>query len=205
MSKASANPMDWEEIHRRLDVISAAAESRDANREKQILRDRARALAREEKSDADRERDAAAVEAVVFTLAPETYCIEAEFIGEIFDLKHITPVPCTPPFIAGVVNLRGSILPVLDIKKFFELPERGITDTHKVITLRGAGMTIGLLADTLLGARTIRLEEVQPSLPTLTGMRADYFRGVTRDGAIVLDVAQILSDSRIIVDETVEP
>jgi purine-binding chemotaxis protein CheW len=139
-----------------------------------------------------------------FRLAHERYAVETRFVQEVYPLRDLTPLPCTPPFIRGVVNVRGRILPVLDLKKFFALPDHGLTDLHRVILLRGQGMEIGLLADIALGVRTVLASALQPSLPTLTGIRAEYLKGVTEEPLIVLDADRLLADPKIIVREDVE-
>jgi purine-binding chemotaxis protein CheW len=100
--------------------------------------------------------------------------------------------------------VRGQILPVIDIKKFFDLPEHGITDLHKVIIVHHEEMDLGVLADVIFGVRAIPLNALQPSLPTLTGIREEYLKGVTAERLVVLDVTRILADPRIIVQEEVE-
>jgi purine-binding chemotaxis protein CheW len=104
----------------------------------------------------------------------------------------------------GIVNVRGRILPVLDLKKFFDLPERGLTDLHRVILVRGNGLELGLLADVIVGVRSVAADDLQPSLPTLSGIRADYLKGVSVERLVVLDLDRILSDPKIIVHEEVE-
>src|SRR5439155_25417175 len=125
-------------------------------------------------------------------------------VREVYPLKELTPLPCTPPFVLGIINVRGKILSVIDIKKFFDLPEKGLTDLNKVIIVHADEMELGILADALLGVRAIPLEELQPSLPTLTGIRAEYLKGVTKDRLVILDTEKILSDKGIIVHEEVE-
>jgi purine-binding chemotaxis protein CheW len=116
----------------------------------------------------------------------------------------LTPLPCTPAFIRGIVNVRGRIVPVLDLKKFFDLPETGLTDLHRIILLRSEDLELGLLADLSVGVRSIPLESLQPSLPTLTGIRSEYLEGVTSDRLVVLDGARILADPKIIVQDEPE-
>jgi purine-binding chemotaxis protein CheW len=64
-------------------------------------------------------------------------------------------------------------------------------------------MELGILADAVLGVRTIGRNEFRTSLPTLTGIRAEYLKGITKDPLVVLDVATILSDERIVVNDGV--
>ena len=166
-----------------------------------ILRARAHALARrpEEAPDA-----ATLLEVLEFRLADERYAVESRHVREVYPLKELTPLPGTPPFILGIVNVRGRILPVVDLKKFFDLPEQGLTDLHRIILVEGNGLELGLLADATVSVRSIRADSLQPSLPTLTGIRSDYLQGVTAERLIVLDVARILSDPKIIVHEEVD-
>ncbi|MEJ0098282.1 MAG: chemotaxis protein CheW [Pseudomonadota bacterium] len=146
----------------------------------------------------------ATLELLEFRLAQERYAIETRCVQEVYPLRELTPLPCTPPFIRGIVNVRGRILPVLDLKKFFDLPEQGLTDLHRVILIRGQGMEIGLLADIALGVRTIAASALQASLPTLTGIRAEYLKGITEEPLIVLDADRLLADPHILVHEDVE-
>ena len=164
-----------------------------------ILKARAQALAQEPESATETEH----IEIVVFLLAYETYGIETAYVREVYPLKDLTPLPCTPPFVMGIINVRGQVLSVIDVKKFFELPEQGLIDLNKVIILSDKVMEFGILADAIVGVRNIPLEEIQPSLPTLTGIREVYLRGITTERLVILDAAKLLTDSNIVVHEEV--
>jgi purine-binding chemotaxis protein CheW len=168
---------------------------------KKVLRARRQALAQEPKKE---EAAGDYLEVVEFLLAYETYGIESSYVREVYPLKELTPLPCTPSFVLGIVNVRGQILPVIDLKRFFDLPEKGLTDLNKLIIVQAGEMELGILADAILGVRSIPLREIQPSLPTLTGIRADYLKGVTNTGMVVLDGGKILSGQRIVVHDEVE-
>ena len=180
---------------------SAISTASDRAGVKKILQARARALACKPKAS---EADGATIEVVEFRLAQERYAIERDYVREVCPLKELTPVPCTPPFILGVVNVRGQMIPVIDVKKFFDLPETGITDMHVVLILHAADIEAGVLADAIVGARSIPLSSIQASLPTLTGIRAQYLKGVSSSHAVILDVTRILADPKINVNEEVE-
>jgi purine-binding chemotaxis protein CheW len=167
----------------------------------QILRARAQALARPHEDAAGA---ATLLEVLEFRLAGERYAVETRHVLEVYPLKELTPLPGTPAFILGVVNVRGRILPVVDLKRFFDLPAQGLTDLHRVILVEGNDLELGLLADAIVGVRSIPAETLQSSLPTLTGIRSEYLTGVTAEGLVVLDVAGILVDPKIIVNEEVE-
>lgn len=168
---------------------------------RQVLRARAQALARPPERA---EVAGSSLELLEFRLARESYALETRHVREVYPLKNLTPLPCTPPFVLGIVNVRGRITAVMDIKKFFDLPEKGLTDLHRIILVRNGDLELGLLADVIVGVRTLPLEALQASLPTLTGIRADYLKGVTAERLVVLDLNRILADPKIIVNEVVD-
>jgi purine-binding chemotaxis protein CheW len=174
------------------------AKAADAER---TLRARAQALAR----PPDRApAKGSMLDLLEFRLASERYALETRHVQEVHPLRELTPLPCTPPFVLGIINVRGRILPVIDMKKFFELPDRGLTDLHRIILVRGNDIELGLLADVIVGVRSVASDSLQPSLPTLTGIRADYLKGIAEQHLVVLDLDRILSDPKIIVHEEVD-
>jgi purine-binding chemotaxis protein CheW len=166
-----------------------------------LLRERARALALPRSAGAV---EAGALELLEFRLARERYALETRHVSTVVPLRELTPVPCAPRFILGIVNVRGRITPVLDIRVFFDLPGQGLTDLHRVILLRGQELEFGLLADAITGVQSVHPSGLQPSLPTLTGIRSEYLKGVTADRVVVLDVDRLLADPGIIVHEEVD-
>src|ERR1700726_1698325 len=100
----------------------------------QILPARAHALAR---PPAHTPAAETMLDVLEFRLAQERYAIETRYVREVHPLKDLTPLPCTPPFVLGIVNVRGRIVPVFDLKKFFDLPDQGLTDLHRIILIEG--------------------------------------------------------------------
>jgi purine-binding chemotaxis protein CheW len=196
-------PVDWNQVRKGLELVATGTHLESActaAEKRRILRARARELA-----FGAREKPATKefIEVVAFLLAHEKYGIETCYVREVYPLKELTPLPCTPPFVLGIISVRGKVLSVIDLKKFFDLPEKGLTDLNKVIVVRTEEMELGILADEILGVQQIALEEDQPPPPTLTGIRAEYLRGVTQDRLVVLEAAKILSDQNIVVQEEV--
>ena len=196
--------INWTEIHQRVErardalaqgAVLSALESRA------VMRTRARALAQEHVQTGPA---AATFEVVEFSLASETYAFEAAFVREVYPLKDYTPIPGVPPFVLGIVNVRGQIMSVIDLKKFFDLPEIGLGQLNKLIILRGEQMELGILADDILGARSIDLEALQSAPSTVSGIGAQYLRGVTAERVVVLDAAKLLHDDQIIVNQSAE-
>ena len=193
--------LDWREVKQRQETARAAVErvwAPTAAETQRILQARARALAREPvPTEAADER----IEVVEFLLAHECYAIESSYVREVFPLENLTPLPCTPPFVLGIVNLRGEIVSVIDVRKFFDLAQTGLPDLNKVIVLESADMVFGILADAILGVRRLPLADIQPSLPTLTGIREKYLKGITPERTVVLDAGKLLADEDIVVQE----
>jgi len=166
-----------------------------------ILRSRAKKLSQEIESKAT---DEEYFEVLEFLLAQETYTIETHFVREVYPMIELTPLPCTPDFVLGLINVRGQILTVMDMKKFFDLPEKGITNLNKVIVVRKDAMELGILADEIIGIRNLPVNELQPPLSTMTGIHAEYLKGVTGERLIVLDMERFLTDRKLIVQEEIE-
>lgn len=196
--------IEWDEVHRRLERTQEVLERGLAptlKEKKRILKQRAKALSREPEME---EETQDYIEVVEFLLANEKYGIESSYVREVYPLTEIVSVPCTPSFLLGVINVRGQILSVIDIKKFFDLPEKGLADLNKVIIIRNEKMEFGILADVILGTLSIPLNELQVSLPTLTDIRAKYLKGVAKERVTILDAEKILGDAKIIVHQEVE-
>ena len=99
-----------------------------------------------------------------FLLAHERYGFETRHVREVCRLNTLTTIPGTPPFVRGIINLRGEILSVIDIRKFFELPDKGLSDLNRVIILNSRTMEFGVLADSIEGVKTIFMKDVEFSL-----------------------------------------
>jgi len=198
-----AMAVDWRDVHSRLETDRKAIErgwSPGPEETQKVLKARAQVLARETKAAQELEDS---IEVIEFVLAHERYAVESSFVREVYPLKDLTPLPCTPAYVLGIVNVRGQILSIIDIKKFFDLPQKGLTDQNKVIILRAGSMEFGILADLIIGTRMVSMGELQPSLLTLTGIREAYLKGVTTDRRVILDAGKLLSDTKIVVHEQV--
>ncbi|SHK26199.1 CheW protein [Desulfatibacillum alkenivorans DSM 16219] len=195
----------WAEVRKQLDEARASynqAGEMSGDEIKSALKKRAKLLAARSKDEGKGAGEK--LDVVEFLLAHEKYAIELSCIREVYPYKDCTPIPCTPSFVLGVINVRSRILSVVDLKEFFELPKQKITENSRVIILASDDMEFGVLADELKGVNSIPAEKIQPSLPTLTGLRAQYLKGVTAGGLVILDGLRILQDKRIVVNLEVE-
>ena len=195
--------VDWTEVHRHLEATTAAMErviTPGIDDKKRLLKERARTLAQE---DVQVYAGLQYLEVVEFRLAGEVYGIETSYIREVYPLKELVPIPGTPPFFLGITSVRGQILSVIDIKRFFDLPDKGLTELDKVVIVRSGEVELGIRADVILGMRSIPQGDIQPSLPTLAGIREKYLSGITKDAVIILDIQKLLADENFIVQSEV--
>jgi len=165
-----------------------------------ILKNRAIVMAREPEQ---KQIDSDIIEVITFTLAAETYGIESSFVREVYPLNDFTPLPGVPIYIFGIINVRGQIIPVVDLKKLFNIPEIGLGELNKVIILRHGQMEFGILADVVNGTKTIGLEEIQSVQLSQSGFGEEYLKGITKDSLILLDAERLFSDKNIIVNDEI--
>jgi purine-binding chemotaxis protein CheW len=162
-----------------------------------ILEERARALAR---SSENEEATGETIRMVVLAVGDERYGVEVQDVQEIEPLDKLTPIPGTPAFWTGVVNLRGSMYPVLDIERYLGLPLSEGVENPKVALVSRAGLSVGLLVDEVPEIRQVRSNEIGP--PVADGSsRAEVVRGVTPDMLSILDLDALLSDPALVIED----
>jgi len=194
----------WGEVRRRLERAGAAIDETlapSSEEKRKILRERARKLAQGARGN---ETNGETIEVVKLLMGGEAYGVESSCVREVYPLKDITPLPGTPPFVRGLINVRGQIISVVDLRRFFSLTEMNVTPGSVVVIVCHDSMEFGILADVVSGVSTIQFQEMQTSLPQLKGAQAVYLKGVTGERVAVLDIMKILSDEKIIVHEEVE-
>ncbi len=168
----------------------------DATDDTAILRERARLLAQEPPAATT----AQTLMVVEFTLGPEHYGVDSTLVREVYPLRDLTPLPGTPPFILGLMNVRGQILSITDLCTLFSLPAGGLRNANRVIILKNPVREFAILVDAIIGMRIIPLTDLQEDLPTLTGMAGEFIKGITPDRLAVLDGEKLLTDNRLVVN-----
>ena len=165
-----------------------------------ILKMRAVVMAREPE---EKKTDSPVVQLITFTLAGESYGIASRYVREVYPLKDFTSLPGVPPFILGIINVRGQIITVVDLKKLFNLLEVGLSEQNKVIIIHNEQMEFGILADVVHGIKQIEVETIRTVPSTLKGIGQEYLMGVTKDRLIVLSAGKLLMDKDIIVNDII--
>lgn len=135
---------------------------------------------------------------VTFRLGKEEFSMDILKVQEIIRIMDLTRVPRTPDFIEGVINLRGRVTPVLDLRKRFGLPADEKTNETRIIVVDIDNRTVGLKVDAVSEVLRLPADTVEPPPSLITGAESDYIKGVGKlDGRLIilLDVSKILSRS----------
>lgn len=139
---------------------------------------------------------------IVFTLANEEYGIEVDKVKTIERMAPITRVPKTPPFVKGVMNLRGVVVPVIDLRGRFGLPETEPTDQSRIIIVSTGDLEVGFIVDSANDVLDVSSDEIEQPPEVVGGVKAKYIRGVAKlaEGRllILLHLAEVLNRAEII-------
>ena len=136
------------------------------------------------------------VQLACFRVGAELYALDIMRIKEIVRPQKLTPVPKAPSFIEGVINLRGSVIPVADMRKRFDQPIDADTRKNRIVICALSGRNIGLLVDEVKEVKRFTRKEISPSPQFIQGAQADYFLGVARcddDLILLVDLEKVLS------------
>jgi purine-binding chemotaxis protein CheW len=141
-------------------------------------------------------RDGGVQQFLTFALGAEEYGVEILKIQEIKGFSTITPLPNAPVFIKGVLNLRGTIVPIVDLRKKFSLPEVELTKFTVIVVVQVQGKIIGFIVDAVSDVLNVARDDIQPT-PELYGqVDISFVNGLARTGeklVILLDIEKVLT------------
>lgn len=145
---------------------------------------------------------------IVFKLGTEEYGIEVERVQTIERMLPITRVPKTYSFVKGVVNLRGVVIPVIDLRGRFSLPETEYTDQTRIIIVTVSDMQVGFIVDSANDVVDLNENDIETPPEIVGGIKAKYLRGVAKLEEerllIMLNLHEVLNKSEIISLESME-
>ncbi|MDA1226962.1 MAG: chemotaxis protein CheW [Chloroflexi bacterium] len=133
---------------------------------------------------------------VVFDLATESYGVDIGAVREIIRMQEITNVPRTPEFVEGVINLRGKVIPVVDLRKRFGLPVEEKSSENRIVVVDIGGNDIGVIVDAVNEVLRIFTDSVEPPSSVITTADSDYLMGIAKVDdrlIILLDLESVLS------------
>ena len=139
---------------------------------------------------------------LTFTLGQEEYGIEILKVREIIGYMEITSVPRTPEYVQGVINLRGQVIPVLDLRTRFEMPTAEVTEQTCIIvaeiSLQNRRFSAGLVVDQVQEVLDIDAENIEDSPQFGASVQTDYILGIGKVGnaiKILLDIDKVLGNT----------
>lgn len=132
---------------------------------------------------------------VIFQLGKEEYGINILQTKEIIKPSKITNVPNTPDYVLGVINLRGQIVPVIDLRKRFAIAATETTDKQRVITIEVRDSLIGLVVDSVNGVVWLNMNELEPAPEIAGGIEQEFIEGVGKIEdrlLVIIDLEKLL-------------
>ncbi|NWG16313.1 MAG: purine-binding chemotaxis protein CheW [Chloroflexi bacterium] len=181
--------IDWETVWKSLDWDD---EQRQQAAERERLRQRARQYAAPPAAQAAAPEDSRPL--LIFTLGRERYGVDVMLVRGVRTARTIARLPGAPSFYRGVTNVRGRIITVMDLRYFFDIPvEADAENPVELVITRSNDLEIGLLAHQINGISAVSPATIKPV------EHMPYMAGMTADRVIVLQMAWLLADERLIV------
>ncbi|MBF0568322.1 MAG: chemotaxis protein CheW [Nitrospirae bacterium] len=137
---------------------------------------------------------------VTFTLGTEEYAIDILRVQEINRMTDITIVPNAPPFVEGVVNLRGKVIPVVSLRKKFEIEDRASDESSRVMIVDLQGVTIGLIVDAVSEVLRVSSDIVESTPPMSSNIDTEFIFGIAKLNdrlIILLDIDKMLDRTSV--------
>jgi len=137
---------------------------------------------------------------LTFHMGDEDYGIEIRYVTEIIGIQRITEVPDMPSFIKGVINLRGKVIPVMDVRARFNLPPREYDERTCIVVVQLNATSVGLVVDKVNEVADIPPENIEPPPRSTAGGSSEYIQGMGKMGErvkILLNVGKLLYDNEL--------
>jgi purine-binding chemotaxis protein CheW len=137
---------------------------------------------------------------VVFEIGSESYAVDINMVREIIQLQPITRVPGTPPSVEGVINLRGSVIPIVDLRKRFQLSKIERDKDTRIVVVTCKGAEVGVIVDSVAQVLRIPVDSIESANSVFTDEHLEHLLGIvklTNRLVILLDMDQVLTHEEI--------
>jgi purine-binding chemotaxis protein CheW len=133
---------------------------------------------------------------VVFHLGAELYGVDISRVHEIIRLQTVTRVPRTAAFVEGVINLRGKVIPVVDLRRRFGLPSEEHTRASRIVVVEIGDQVVGVVVDGVSEVLRVSGSTIEPPSPVVAGVDSEYIHGIAKLSerlVILLDMNRVLA------------
>jgi purine-binding chemotaxis protein CheW len=144
--------------------------------------------------------DVREIQVACFCLKDDLYAVDIMRIKEIIRPQKLTPLPQAPSFIDGIINLRGAVIPVVDLRKRFDMPPRDLTISTRLLIVRLSGQTLGLVVDDVTEVITVPVNDIKPPPAISDGAIVNHLLGVCLSGdnlVMLLDIDRLLTTNEV--------
>ena len=144
----------------------------------------------------EKKQDTELMQLVTFNSDQEEFGVDILKVQEIIRMMEITKVPKSPEFVEGVINLRGKVIPIIDLRKRFGVESRAHDKDTRIIVIDINSMTVGFVVDAVSEVLRISSDTVEPPPPVVANIESDYIKGVGKLQdrlLILLDLDRLLS------------
>lgn len=136
---------------------------------------------------------------VVFSLNGEDYGVDIETIREIIPMQTIVPVPRAPEFVEGIINLRGRVIPVLDLRRHFGFEKKPAGPGQRIVIVEAGQESTGVVVDAVSSVIQVSQDAIEDPSEVIVGSDVGYIQGVAKVGKdliVLLDLAAIMTDAQ---------
>lgn len=140
------------------------------------------------------------IQVACFRLNDDLYAVDIMRIKEIIRPQKLTPLPQAPAFIDGIINLRGAVIPVVDLRKRFDMPPREVSAATRLLIVRLSAQTLGLVVDDVTEVITVPVKDIKPPPVVSGGVVVSHILGVCLSGehmVMLLDIDRLLTINEI--------
>ena len=151
----------------------------------------------------DKDRQIDELSTLVVHVRGEVYGLPVDHLTSVYDDVSVTPVPCTPAFVSGIANLRGHIVPVLELGELLNVPGSKTTTSKSLVVASNDQMTIAFHVDVIGDVLATNRDEVSPVPASLSGEQSTYIIGILPGDIALVDMDALLTDPALVVSETI--
>jgi purine-binding chemotaxis protein CheW len=137
---------------------------------------------------------------IVFQLKEEEYAVHVQHVKSIERMQHFTRIPNTVHFVKGVINLRGVVTPIIDLRSRFDIEASDYTDTTRIIIVSAGTIEAGLIVDSANDVMDLDKDTIEPPPEVVGGVDAEYIQGVAKIEKrllILLDLEKVLNPEKL--------